>query len=318
MKNVLHFISTPVFQGSIALPMITWFLGTVYGLGWSPVDVLHGGTVRLFAVVLLISIAVSIHNAFRNKSYGKGLLWLGAGFVLLQGVSMSLFFFSGKIGIGKGEDAARYYEVVAGPWAKPPAIPLALVGVKTGPPLSAVVTVGGRERELLKGQEVSWNEYRLKLREISAAPLFVLDDSKGAELDGGYIKLVLPGTDPQYFQFPIIPHRFYVSLPGYETERWESIGRSWKRVPPDSKPEFAGVEPETIHLTVTRGKLRLASGVVRRGEPLGFDGFTITFDNSKPWIGFAVARSPAFMLAYCGLACIVAGALARFVMERSA
>ena len=318
MKQMLEHILSPVTQAMVALPMVAWMLAAVYILG-IPYEAAAGTiAVRTFFFAVTAMVGASAIASVRTRAYSKAMVQAGISLLLIQGIGLQAFGFHCTMSIGVGEATPQFTSIEAGPLASVPAIPIALVSAQTGTTTSARIVDDAGERTIASGQSTSWRDYDLKLTVVAHAPLLVLSDLKGKELDAGYIKLNPGSAEPTYFQFPVNPHRIYVSPDGWSGEEWKKKGGTWEQIRPHRGQGYNVDDPEALVMTIMRGKLRIAGGVVKQGTSLPFNEYSVRFEKGLPWAEFKVTKRPAFASAYAGITLVVVGAATRLLARRSA
>ena len=140
------------------------------------------------------------------------------------------------------------------------------------------------------------------------APEFVVRDASGAELASAVVRLQsFPPGQQDGFDLPGLPHRVYVEVyPDY--------------VPgPGGQPESRGPAPGRdvrLRAVVLRQRVPVASAVVALGEPLAFDGLTLTFTSLEPMGTFRVVRDPGWPWVMAGLFAALLGLAWRLVRPR--
>ncbi len=264
-----------------------------------------------YAVVILISALRGI-RCFRDRRFSAGLIIFGLALILAQGVVWRGLYFKGRADIGEGEAFQGYSVEAAGPWARPVKLPVSSVKLRKDRPESCTLTVDGMEKELVKGAAFDLKGMGLKLTGIYTAPLFILQNNRGMELEAGYIKLALEDNEDDYFQFRIIPHRFYVSSPGLRKKVWKKEDSGWMLAMSDHdrKTEASPHDPgDRLNLKIVRGKLTLYSGEIRAGHAVAFDGHSVRLEHGAPWISLEAENTVGLHLLYPGLAMILTGGI---------
>ncbi|GAB4483840.1 MAG: hypothetical protein OHK006_06290 [Thermodesulfovibrionales bacterium] len=317
MGRVLRLSSSlPVIAG-LSLPLLLWLAWLVFLAGLSPLAAADTFVVKLYYTTLAALLGVRAALAFRSSSHADALLSLTFVALLLHGAYVYATRSTVSMSIGLGEEAVQYDVIDAGPWSRLDRIPLVLKDGQPGREDAGTVMLDGREQQLIHGQPVRWRDRALTLTGTYTAPLFILSDHTGKELDAGYIKLRLDAAGQDFFQYEMLPHRFYVSRPGRERETWKKEGGRWNRTVVPGSAE-RGADGEMLHLMVIRGKLVLFDGDVKRGERVPFDGYAIRFEQGAPWVEIRVekTRHRLFLYAACGLS--LAGSLLLLVKRRTA
>ena len=127
------------------------------------------------------------------------------------------------------------------------------------------------------------------LKSLGMAPLFVLKDKTGKEIDGAYERLdCLKGRKDRFtlggFDFKA---KFY---PDYVLEQGKAATRSLEF----NKPVFL--------LTVEQGTKKIAEGSITRGGELAFDGYRLEMRELPYWVRFNVVKEQGIPVLYAGFA----------------
>lgn len=126
---------------------------------------------------------------------------------------------------------------------------------------------------------------KVTINSISIAPMYVLKNKEGNELDTGYVNLAVfvPGSE-DHFQIPRFPHRIFVSFyPDHEVIDGQIINRSMY---PKNPAYF---------LKIYRGKLLVFSGLVRQGEEAEFESLRLSFPEIRYWGEIRIVKDPGFV-----------------------
>ncbi len=125
--------------------------------------------------------------------------------------------------------------------------------------------------------------------DLGIAPLFVMEDGAGKELDGAYVKLkVLKGQEDSFTMMGYrVAARYF---PDHVVENGEDRSRS---------EEFRN---PAFHLTVYKNKVRLAANTIHPGEALAFDGMRLIFRQQSFWVRFLVVKEYGLEFVYAGFA----------------
>lgn len=300
---------------SCAAALLLWLFVYVKVYGLSLYEAAGATSFILFYTLLCISAVVLAIWYARAGLFAKGLVWLGICMILLQGMLLTGFGFEGVAVVGEGETTERVELTGRGRWANTPLLPLSLLSAKTsvsesGSRESCLVLLDGRQLEIEMGGKTTWNGLRLTLENISTAPLFILGNLKGDELEAGYVKIdwTMPGE--AFFQFRIVPHRFYVSLPDAVHEVWVRDGKSWRlrdHAEPKKDVRPPVTMPEKLRIKIVRGKLTITDKTVSMGEHINFDGHSLVFREGVRWAIFTVTKDQPYYLLYIGTAAILFG-----------
>lgn len=275
-RRVGSFLASPGGLACFLLPPALWLAALVIGLH-VPAPVAAGTkAVAVFYYAAAISCAACAWRAFFSKRRGAGLIWLGMLLVLLQGVLWYGLRFRAVAEIGDSDRLAGYVVSEPGRWVRFPLPDIAVRSVWSGKSGDVRLALGGKEREVKVGKRTFWHGYSLKPTVRGIAPLFLLDDAVGETDKAGYFPLGTAGT--KYFQLGELPHRFYVT----------------GATPPAPGPE-AMRRPDTLKITITREKLVVFKGEMKKGENVEFEGHRLRFEDGAPWIRLEITRLWEFL-----------------------
>ena len=152
------------------------------------------------------------------------------------------------------------------------------------------------------------------INDIDMAPLFVLQDQAGKELDGAVVKLkVLGGREDSFklsgYTFKTLFHPDYQSDRTGKQSGKAGLPQALKQFPesPEGNRDKEIVNP-AFTIAVYRDNELLATGVVRPGESISFDGRRLTFSELSYWVHFYVGAERGLMIVYAGFL-LMTGAL---------
>lgn len=157
---------------------------------------------------------------------------------------------------------------------------------------------GGTERVTRINRPLwfGWGTF-LRLSGFGLAPRFEVVDREGRVLDSAFVKLnVFPPGQRDHFALTRFPHRVYLQvLPDY--------------VEGSEPPATASLNLRNPAMVVDvyRGSLLVASGLVRRGQALGFEGLELRFPETRYWGQFSVVRAPGIPLLFAGFLVALVG-----------
>lgn len=161
----------------------------------------------------------------------------------------------------------------------------------------------------------------LIIQDIDVAPLFLIMDAKGKEIDGAYVRLkVLAGKEDSF------------EMQGYKFEAFfnvdvlASASGAARQDAGQSSEGFAPREQATseqkeivnpgFDIKVKKGNVQVAAGKLRLGESLDFEGMKLVFSDLTYWANFYVVKEHGLPLVYAGFLIIVLALTVRFVFYR--
>ena len=140
-------------------------------------------------------------------------------------------------------------------------------------------------------------------KHLGLAPLFVLKDAAGRELDGAYEKLdVAMGKKDRFILagFEFTAH-FY---PDYAVEDGKPVTRS---------QEFKN---QVFTLTVEKDGKKIAEGIIPKNGTMQFAGYTLEMRDLPFWVRFYVLRQRGLWLVYAGFAVASIAVIWRLIFFR--
>lgn len=305
--------SMPILFWSLCVPAVAGVAAFGGSAGLTLLEISRLYSVRVFAVLLTLCVLAWMIQSFYRRAFPGGLVLLGLFFVLLHGILLSGFHFAASVGLGPGEELERYTAIELGPWASRGPIPLAVKEVDTGAETCAV-DLGGDGYVLAKGAPQAWRGFELTLHSVHDAPLFTLSTQRSGTLESAYMKMDIDARGGDFFQFRIIPHRFYVSRSRADIERWDRQNGEWTRRERTSRDSAAG-QPRHIYMRVTRGKITLLERDLSEGKTLGFDGHRLRYERGVAWARIDIRKMQSAAVPVAGLVLAVAG-LILWILQR--
>ncbi len=160
------------------------------------------------------------------------------------------------------------------------------------------------------------------ISDIDVAPFFVVQDRDGKEIDSAVVKLkVLKGEEDSFklagYTFKALFHTDYL------TER-RGGARDKTGLPQALKqfPEAAGrtqdreiVNP-AFSIAVYRRNAPIASGIIRPGESLSFEGVSLSFADLGYWVHFYAGFERGLMIVYAGFVLMTVALVMRLFFYR--
>ena len=151
----------------------------------------------------------------------------------------------------------------------------------------------GRSHEIGINTPYDEGDTSFVFKHLGVAPLFVLKDATGKEIDGAYSKLdVMLGKQDSFSLGGIVFRaRFY---PDYALE---------KGVPVTRTQEFSN---PTFILEAERGGKKIGEGTMPRNGTLNFDGYRLEMRDMPYWVRLYVIKEQGIAILYTGfaIACI--------------
>lgn len=226
-------------------------------------------SVLVFGMLALGSAGIGLAGGLASRSWARVAFATSLLVLLAWGVCLRQNHFAGTMSLGVGEPSAQYTQVVAGPSAKAPTLSLEVLGVSGGRTPGCEVLLDQEPRKLRVGETLVAKGGSATLREVHAAPMFFIEERDGKRSVEGYLKLGEGPEENPYFQFGVLPHRFYLA-PVADGDT-ASVGSG-------------AIPAQRLHLQVTRGKLVLVDREVAAGEKVVVDGFSVGFEPGSGWV----------------------------------
>jgi len=132
----------------------------------------------------------------------------------------------------------------------------------------------------------------LRLAGYGLAPRWELRDRQGGLVDSAFVKMrVFPPGQRDSFRLGALPHRVYCEvLPDLVMEDGVPATRSLRLANP------------ALVVRVMRGRLEVASGLVRLGEPLDVEGLRLSFPEIRPWAELSLVHDAGAPVLLAGFA----------------
>lgn len=177
--------------------------------------------------------------------------------------------------------------------------------VKNTPTGISVILVDRRGKRHEVGINVPYvaNHTQVMFKHLGMAPLFVLKDRSGREIDGAYSKLdvLKGGTDKFSLGGFLFSARFY---PDYALENGRPVTRSM---------EFNN---QVFVISVEKDGKKIAEGTVPRLGSMEFDGYRLEMRDLRYWVRFYISKQRGLAVVYLGFALATIGVIWRLVFYR--
>lgn len=172
-----------------------------------------------------------------------------------------------------------------------------LDGDAAGSP-QVTIDLGGRRVTTTRWRPVWVGGARfLRASGHSIAPRYEVLDGEGRVLDSAFVKLaILPPGEIDHVRSEAFPHRLYVRLPEGAL----------------SEDRDGALRDLTLHVDVVRGKLPVASGLLRRADELRFEGLVLRVPEARYVAELEIVDDPGaiVLLVAAALGVVGAGGLA--------
>jgi hypothetical protein len=168
----------------------------------------------------------------------------------------------------------------------------------------ALIDPAGRRHLLEINRPYKTGHTSVLFNDLGVAPLFVIKDSTGRELDGAYVKLnVLKGKQDQF-----VMQGYRIAMV-FDPEN--SLGSNAGLAAIDK------VRSAPFQLAVSNSAgVPVASGVLSPGQSLTFNGYTLAFREQSFWVRLLVVKEYGLELVYAGFACATLALIWRLFFYR--
>lgn len=255
--------------------------------------------------------------AVRNRlsPIAFGLFHLSFFLILLGGLTSVYTKFIGMLDVAEGEtfqgEAERYNPTPQLPkLGSPPRasfmiksiVPLISGNTPTGLKVQ-LVDDRGRTHHLDINRPYVVDSTSFVIKSLGAAPLFVIRDAAGKEIEGAYIKLdVMNGKKDSFsmagFDFRVQFYPDYVAKDGLPSTRSGEF----------NNPVFV--------ISVEQGGNKIADGIIPKNGALSFDGHRLEMLQMPYWVRFSVIKEHGIPLLYTGFAIASVAIVWRFLFYR--
>ncbi len=276
-------LAAPAAVVALAAPLAASAL-LALARGRSPAEALDARTAWLWGAMLAAALASAAVQAARERRGASALVHAGLLLLLLQGAASAAWRFEGVADVGEGSDAPRWRIRSAGRWLRPPAVQV--VGIEGADRVR--LRVDGLTADLRVGERWAMRGTAVRVALVGPAPVLDLR-WHGDVIEQSLVPLAR--GEGGSIQLGRMPHRFHLAVPEGE---------------PAGDPSAT---PASLRLRVERGKLVVTERVIRKGEPVTFDGLVLRFDDGARWARLEVRRAARPLAAVLGLALLAAGVL---------
>lgn len=155
---------------------------------------------------------------------------------------------------------------------------------------------------------------------IDIAPLFIIKDKNGKEIDGAYVKLNVLGGKDDYFTMAGYKFRtiFYTDysaeMQGYPKEI-VNLPQALKQTPMQEVQPKEVITPAFKIDVLKDGKL-LKTKTIKKGESIEFDDYSLIFEGLTYWAKFYVVKEYGLYIIYTGFTLMVLALIIRFLFPR--
>lgn len=156
------------------------------------------------------------------------------------------------------------------------------------------------------------------VKKIDVAPLFILQDADGRELDGAFVKMnVLQGGMDS---FEMGGYRFRMSFSpdyGANTDRGDiNLPQILKETLPEKKTRSFEIRNPAFEVYAFEGPKLINKKTIKMGEAIEFNGKRLLFADLVYWVRFYVVGERGLILIYGGFVLLIVSLSLRFIFPR--
>ncbi len=296
-------------------------------IGNADMDVVKAGLIRQGYIV---SAGSNAFHAVRNRfsPLATVLFHLSFFLLLIGGVTTFYTQFRGEVDLGMGEKFVGQFNWVKKPvigdipWTSFSVEDVKPVYYKKTVPLDLQVVVQTKYGKKNIGINNPYTEGPLSfvIKNIDIAPLFLLKDLSGKEIDGAHIKMKgLGGKDDgfrmQGYEFRAVFFTDYSSGGQNEEHETAQLPQVLKQTPEAPEQGKEIIDP-AMKIDVLKNGALFASGIIRPGEYIQFDGIQLVFEDYSYWVKFYVVKEHGLWVVYAGFVLMLAALVMRFLFFR--
>lgn len=248
--------------------------------------------------------------------------------VLLAGGLMTFYTsFRAYADVAEGETFTGEYRIIRGPLKGDiPGVTFTVLSVKpsyykgivpTG--LEVKILINGKERLIEINRPYKRDGLSFLIKKIDVAPLFILKDDKGKEVDGAYVKLnVLQGARDS---FEMGDYRFRVYFFTDYDDRFSLTRRRDESVlqagPLSSGPiKTLEIKKPAFEISVFKASRLLNKEIIKPGEAIRFDNKSLIFADLRYWVRFYVVGERGIIFIVTGSVLLILSLAVRFLFPR--
>ncbi len=252
-------------------------------------------------------------------------------FLLLIGGVLSFYSqFKGTAELAVGETFEGYYK-----WSKKPIIgdipgtTFTVSDIKTTyykktVPVNVEVVLETKKGKEVIGINRPYKEGQLSfvIKTIDIAPLFIITNSSGKEVDGAYVKLRgLGGKESRFkmldYEFRTIFFADYSAVKSGLKDKAD-VPQVLKQIPINQNglQQPREVIDPAFRISVFKNGVLLTSKTIKKGREIDFDGYRLIFSDFVYWVDFYVVEEYGLGIIYTGFILMIISLLVRFMLFR--
>lgn len=160
------------------------------------------------------------------------------------------------------------------------------------------------------------------IKGIDVAPLFVVEDRNGNEIDGAYVKIRgLAGQEDFFamagYNFRTVFHTDILADLDSPYSEKSNLPQMLKQSPAAPKRvQHKEIVNPAVNIAAYKKNVLLRARTIRPGEHIEFDGYRLVFKDLTYWVKFYVVKEHGLGIVYTGFALITLALVIRFVFYR--
>ncbi|MBI4844492.1 MAG: cytochrome c biogenesis protein ResB [Nitrospirae bacterium] len=160
------------------------------------------------------------------------------------------------------------------------------------------------------------------IKHVDIAPLFILKDESGNEIDGAYVKLKF--LNGRRVSFPMQEYRIesaffpdYGGIEAAQEDERSSLPQTLKQSPQEELDLKAReiVDP-AVGVEVLKNGETLNKDILMKGQSIAFDGRSLEFGGQAYWIQFYVVKEHGLGIVYTGFVLMIIALVMRLLFFR--
>ena len=158
--------------------------------------------------------------------------------------------------------------------------------------------------------------------DIDIAPLFIIKDKSGKEVEGAYVKLkVLRGEEDSFrmlgYDFRTIFYTDYSDEIKNKLEKTTALPQILRQLPMNRRvPQPGEVINPAFKILIFKDGLFVKEQTIKKGAYIEFEGYSLIFEDLNYWATFYVGKEHGLNILYTGFTFMVLALIIRFLFYR--
>ncbi len=160
------------------------------------------------------------------------------------------------------------------------------------------------------------------ISDIDVAPFFIVQDGNGKDVDSAVVKLkVLKGGEDSFkllgYTFKAVFHTDYLSERSGNSREKSGLPQALKQFPEATgRTQDREIVNPAFTIAVYRGDTPIASGMIRPGESISFEGYRLAFADLGYWVHFYAGFERGLLIVYAGFVLVAVALVMRLGFYR--